>query len=40
VDGKIVGASLKELIGAGEYEATAAKTNGGAWICGRTTSGM
>jgi riboflavin biosynthesis pyrimidine reductase len=37
VDGKIDATSLKGVIGAGEYEATAAQLNGDAWICGRTT---
>ena len=37
VDGKIDGAALDAVAGDGEYEATAAKLNGDAWICGRTT---
>ena len=37
VDGKIDGAALDALTGVGEYEATGAKLNGDAWICGRTT---
>ena len=37
VDGKIDGAALDVVTGDGEYEATAAKLNGDAWICGRTT---
>src|SRR5438876_6186942 len=37
VDGKIDGASLRAVTGDGEYEATGAKLNGNAWICGRTT---
>ena len=37
VDGKIDGAALETVTGDGEYEATAAKLNGDAWICGRTT---
>ena len=37
VDGKIDGASLRAVTGAGEYEATGAKLNGDAWVCGRTT---
>src|SRR5271165_5312515 len=37
VDGKIDGAALDAVTGDGEYEATAAKLNGDAWICGRTT---
>ncbi len=37
VDGKIDGAALGAVTGDGEYEATAAKLNGDAWICGRTT---
>jgi 2,5-diamino-6-(ribosylamino)-4(3H)-pyrimidinone 5'-phosphate reductase len=37
VDGKIDGAALDAVTGDDEYEATAAKLNGDAWICGRTT---
>jgi 2,5-diamino-6-(ribosylamino)-4(3H)-pyrimidinone 5'-phosphate reductase len=37
VDGKIDGAALEAVTGSGEYEATAAKLNGDAWICGRAT---
>jgi hypothetical protein len=37
VDGKIDGAALETVTGDGEYEATAAKLNDDAWICGRTT---
>ena len=37
VDGKIDGAALKAVTGDGEYEATGAKLNGDAWICGRST---
>ena len=37
VDGKIDSAALRAVTGDGEYEATAAKLNGDAWICGRTT---
>jgi 2,5-diamino-6-(ribosylamino)-4(3H)-pyrimidinone 5'-phosphate reductase len=37
VDGKIDGAALDLVTGDGEYEATGAKLNGDAWICGRTT---
>ena len=37
VDGKIDGASLRAVTGEGEYEATGAKLNGDAWVCGRTT---
>jgi 2,5-diamino-6-(ribosylamino)-4(3H)-pyrimidinone 5'-phosphate reductase len=37
VDGKIDGAALKTVTGAGEYEATGAELEGDAWICGRTT---
>jgi 2,5-diamino-6-(ribosylamino)-4(3H)-pyrimidinone 5'-phosphate reductase len=37
VDGKIDATSLKAVIGAGEYEATATQLEGDAWICGRTT---
>ena len=37
VDGKIDGAALDAFTGDGEYEATGAKLNGDAWICGRTT---
>lgn len=37
VDGKIDGAALEAVTGAGEYEATGAQLKGDAWICGRTT---
>jgi riboflavin biosynthesis pyrimidine reductase len=37
VDGKIDGNALDEVIGEGEYEATGAKLEGDAWICGRMT---
>ena len=37
VGGKIDGTALGAVTGDGEYEATAAKLNGDAWICGRTT---
>ena len=37
VDGKIDGASLREVMPNGEYEKTGAKLKGDAWICGRTT---
>jgi 2,5-diamino-6-(ribosylamino)-4(3H)-pyrimidinone 5'-phosphate reductase len=37
VDGKIDGAALGAVTGAGEYEATGATLGGDAWICGRTT---
>jgi 2,5-diamino-6-(ribosylamino)-4(3H)-pyrimidinone 5'-phosphate reductase len=37
VDGKIDGAALDAVTGDGEYEATGAKLNSDAWICGRTT---
>jgi 2,5-diamino-6-(ribosylamino)-4(3H)-pyrimidinone 5'-phosphate reductase len=37
VDGKIDGAALAAVMGKGDYEATGAKLNGDAWICGRTT---
>src|SRR5271166_5407483 len=37
VDGKIDGAALGAVMDEAEYEATAAKLNGDAWICGRTT---
>jgi len=37
IDGKIDGTALKELMGSGEYEATAAELNGDAWMCGRKT---
>jgi len=37
VDGRIDGAALEGVTGEGEYEATAAKLGGDAWICGRTT---
>jgi 2,5-diamino-6-(ribosylamino)-4(3H)-pyrimidinone 5'-phosphate reductase len=37
VDGKIDGAALDAVMDKAEYEATAAKLNGDAWICGRTT---
>ena len=37
VDGKIDGASLAAVTGRGDYEATGARLNGDAWVCGRTT---
>jgi 2,5-diamino-6-(ribosylamino)-4(3H)-pyrimidinone 5'-phosphate reductase len=37
VDGKIDGNALDAVIVEGEYEATGAKLEGDAWICGRTT---
>jgi 2,5-diamino-6-(ribosylamino)-4(3H)-pyrimidinone 5'-phosphate reductase len=37
VDGKIDGSSLRAVMRAGEYEATGARLNGDAWVCGRTT---
>jgi 2,5-diamino-6-(ribosylamino)-4(3H)-pyrimidinone 5'-phosphate reductase len=37
VDGKIDGAALVAVMEEADYEATAAKLNGNAWICGRTT---
>jgi 2,5-diamino-6-(ribosylamino)-4(3H)-pyrimidinone 5'-phosphate reductase len=37
VDGKIDGHALDAVIAEGEYEATGAKLEGGAWICGRKT---
>jgi riboflavin biosynthesis pyrimidine reductase len=37
VDGRIDGASLREVITDGEYEATGADLGGDAWVCGRTT---
>ena len=37
LDGKIDGASLREVMPDGEYEKTSAKLKGDAWICGRTT---
>src|ERR1700686_2620551 len=37
VDGKIDGAALGAVMDRAECEATAAKLNGDAWICGRTT---
>jgi len=37
VDGKIDGNALDAVIREGEYEATGAKLEGDAWICGRTT---
>ena len=37
VDGKIDGESLDAVMSAEEYEATGAKLEGDAWICGRTT---
>ena len=37
VDGKIDSAALETVTGEGEYEATGAKLNGDAWICGRIT---
>jgi len=37
VDGKIDSAALKAVTGKDEYEATGAKLQGDAWVCGRTT---
>jgi len=37
VDGKIDGKALQQVMLKGEYEAVAAKLDGDAWICGRTT---
>jgi riboflavin biosynthesis pyrimidine reductase len=37
VDGKIDGKALQQVMLKGEYEAVAAKLEGDAWICGRTT---
>ena len=37
VDGKTDGSDLRGVTGKGEYEATGAKLNGDAWVCGRTT---
>lgn len=37
VDGKIDGAALRPVTAQGDYEATGAKLQGDAWICGRTT---
>lgn len=37
VDGKIDGASLRAVTAPGDYEATGAKLEGDAWVCGRTT---
>ena len=37
VDGKIDGASLRTVSVQGDYEASGAKLEGDAWICGRTT---
>jgi 2,5-diamino-6-(ribosylamino)-4(3H)-pyrimidinone 5'-phosphate reductase len=37
VDGRIDGNALEAVIGEREYEATSAKLEGDAWICGRTT---
>src|SRR5258708_32473211 len=37
VDGKIDGAALGAVMDEAEYEATAAKLKGDAWICGRAT---
>jgi 2,5-diamino-6-(ribosylamino)-4(3H)-pyrimidinone 5'-phosphate reductase len=37
VDGKIDGNALSAVIGEDEYEATGAKLEGDAWLCGRTT---
>jgi 2,5-diamino-6-(ribosylamino)-4(3H)-pyrimidinone 5'-phosphate reductase len=37
LDGRIDGAVLEGVMGEGEYEATGAKLDGDAWICGRTT---
>ena len=37
VDGKSDGKALRQMMLKGEYEAVAAKLDGDAWICGRTT---
>jgi 2,5-diamino-6-(ribosylamino)-4(3H)-pyrimidinone 5'-phosphate reductase len=37
VDGRIDGEALETVTAEGEYEATAARLGGDAWICGRTT---
>src|SRR5258708_28732451 len=37
VDGKIDGDAVDAVTGEGEYDATGAKLEGDAWICGRTT---
>jgi hypothetical protein len=37
VDGKIDSAALEAVTGKDEYEATGAKLNSDAWICGRTS---
>ena len=37
VDGRIDGDSLDAVMSADDYEATAAKLGGNAWLCGRTT---
>ena len=37
VDGKIDGEALSAITRKGDYEATGAKLDGDAWICGRTT---
>ena len=37
LDGRIDGASLKNVMAEGEYETTGSALEGDAWICGRTT---
>lgn len=37
VDGKTDGSALAAVIGKGEYEATGARLEGDAWVCGCTT---
>ncbi len=37
IDGRIDGASLRDIIRSNDYEATGSKLKGDAWACGRTT---
>ena len=37
IDGRIEGASLRDVSGSNEYEVTGSRLNGDAWACGRTT---
>jgi 2,5-diamino-6-(ribosylamino)-4(3H)-pyrimidinone 5'-phosphate reductase len=37
IDGRIDGASLRDVMGSNDYELTGSKLKGDAWACGRTT---
>ncbi len=37
IDGRIDGASLRDVMGSNDYEVTGSKLKGDAWACGRTT---